>query len=1026
MATRFYLPSSGAAPVTPTLGSGWEVTTGYTTGPAPTTKSNTAITTVSGVQKGSTVANNDRLGRVFVSDRIAAQTITGTFSAVISALESATTADMWFQVMIRVLSEDGTTVRGTLYAGSTATSASATTTVENAEYGTTFSTRIKSAIALSSVAASAGDRISIEIGIRGAGTTSTDTFSHRYGDATATADFALTAALTTSLDPWVELSQTLTFMPVVSAGAAAGGPINTAFSRTATETLNGATATSRAWTILSGPTGVGTTIGTAAALSWTPTVAGDYTLRYTLTSSVGTSTSDVVYTASAGAYVAGVTVLGNTTAVATMTGAAPAGTAAGDLLIAMFSFGTNSNTVTGTQQAAGYTNIQSTQLTGGNSYGQSLYRVATGTSADNLTVNWTDWNNTGTAGATKGTGYLILIKGAAASGTIVEASTINSQSASNLDPAAITPAAGTAKDYLWLALFYAATNFTATAAPAGFINFQAQLVVAAAPSGAAIASRNTNGTTLDPGAWTHSSGSAAVLTLAISPTVVASGTAYSRSGGVTGTGTAAGSRRQASTRTGGVASAGVASGSRAQGSTRTGGVASAGVTAGSRTRRLSYSGGVASPGASAGSRSQRPARTGGVASPAATAASRTVNRAYTGGVAAAGTLAGSRSVATTYVRTGGVAGEGVSSGSRSQAFVKTGAAQASGASAGARVVVEPRTGGVAAAAALAGSRTRTVAYSGSIAVPAVLSGSRSQATAKTGGVSAAGAASGSRSVVDARSGGVASSAVLAGTHTRTVARAGGVTSDAVLAGSRMVAESRTGVVAAAVAVAGARMVAASRTGVVVGEPYLAGSHSGALARVGGVAPSAGIAGSRQVTSAKTGAATASGAAAGSRAVRMARTGGISASAALAGSGRGDGPPPVIRSGGVSAAAAISGRRQIAHTVSGGVTGTATLVGSRQAVRTRTGGIAASLVVAGSGVDLPATTVSRSGGVVLVAVIHGSGYAIAANQPALVVGGTPHLSSGPGAGRPTITPGPRTGIPRVSHPVVAGQPHRRRV
>jgi hypothetical protein len=81
--------------------------------------------------------------------------------------------------------------------------------------------------------------------------------------------------------------------PTVGAGADASHTVNTAFSRTATEVNGGATITARTWVINSGPAGVGTTIGTAAALSWTPTVTGTYVLRYSATNSAGTGTDDV-------------------------------------------------------------------------------------------------------------------------------------------------------------------------------------------------------------------------------------------------------------------------------------------------------------------------------------------------------------------------------------------------------------------------------------------------------------------------------------------------------------------------------------------------------------------------------------------------------------------------------------------------------------------------------------------------------------------------------------------------------------
>lgn len=76
--------------------------------------------------------------------------------------------------------------------------------------------------------------------------------------------------------------------PTVNAGGDATISLGL-FTRTATEVAGDNAITSRAWVIDSGPTGVGTTIGTAAALSWTPTVLGQYVLKYTATSAAGTS-----------------------------------------------------------------------------------------------------------------------------------------------------------------------------------------------------------------------------------------------------------------------------------------------------------------------------------------------------------------------------------------------------------------------------------------------------------------------------------------------------------------------------------------------------------------------------------------------------------------------------------------------------------------------------------------------------------------------------------------------------------------
>lgn len=233
MATRFYLPASGSPPVTPVLGSGWEQTTGWSALPTDVTKSNTALANGTARTKDDTIAATDRLDRVYVtSQQLAAQTITGTFSMVQRGFESATANNAWLQVMIRVVSTDGQTQRGTLYAGSTATTQSATVGAENQEFqvsGNT-ATKIKNALAVSSVSAQAGDRITIEIGYRANNTTSTGSCTLRYGDPTGTADYALTADLTTDLCPWVELSHNVTWQ----GGAAATIPARVTVSNPAT------------------------------------------------------------------------------------------------------------------------------------------------------------------------------------------------------------------------------------------------------------------------------------------------------------------------------------------------------------------------------------------------------------------------------------------------------------------------------------------------------------------------------------------------------------------------------------------------------------------------------------------------------------------------------------------------------------------------------------------------------------------------------------------------------------------------
>jgi alpha-N-arabinofuranosidase len=216
VATRFYLPATGTAPVTVTPSTAWNTTTGFGTLPLNSAKGGTAVANGTARAKVSQAAVQNRLDRVYVSQALPAQTISGTFSAVIRAIASASTNDGWLNIMIRAVSSDGATERGVLYAGSTATTsgASGTNGPENQEIGTTLTTRIKSALTLTPVTLQANDRLVVEVGFR-ATTANTNTITFSYGDPTAGTDLALTAGVATANVPWVEFSQDLTLAPPI-------------------------------------------------------------------------------------------------------------------------------------------------------------------------------------------------------------------------------------------------------------------------------------------------------------------------------------------------------------------------------------------------------------------------------------------------------------------------------------------------------------------------------------------------------------------------------------------------------------------------------------------------------------------------------------------------------------------------------------------------------------------------------------------------------------------------------------------
>lgn len=202
MATRFLLPAegSGAPSVSPAFDAGWEQTGQATrlkllrkTGlSALSTLANTGTRTVP------ITTTQDILGNQFVSDPIPPQRIIGTVSYVSRVLESASTANVTLAVVLRVVSQDGGTVRGTLFS----------TFNTGTEFGTSASTRIVSAQAVTPLTTQPGDRLVLEVGGHAAGPTAGTTYTMRFGTS-ASSDFALTSGLTTDLNPWLELSQDL-------------------------------------------------------------------------------------------------------------------------------------------------------------------------------------------------------------------------------------------------------------------------------------------------------------------------------------------------------------------------------------------------------------------------------------------------------------------------------------------------------------------------------------------------------------------------------------------------------------------------------------------------------------------------------------------------------------------------------------------------------------------------------------------------------------------------------------------------
>ena len=218
MATRFYLPISGTPPLSSlAVNANWELSNNLVRLPCFTTKQNTALTQASATWAAA--LTQQWCWRQWQSEPMVAAynwTTSDTVSMVIKVAEAVSQVDSHLAYVIRVVSGDGSVIRGVigLYHAT------------SSEYPTslaTIATRIHSARVngATNFSSQIGDRIIIEIGHHGV-TPSLNLVYHNYGDPSATEDYALTAGLTTDLCPWVELSRTVSFGSAIVEETASG------------------------------------------------------------------------------------------------------------------------------------------------------------------------------------------------------------------------------------------------------------------------------------------------------------------------------------------------------------------------------------------------------------------------------------------------------------------------------------------------------------------------------------------------------------------------------------------------------------------------------------------------------------------------------------------------------------------------------------------------------------------------------------------------------------------------------------
>jgi len=201
MATRFYLPSSGTPGISPSIDAGWETTHSLVRYKAVTTKISSTMTTIARTADGSS-ADQDICFVQYISNPIAGQTISAqTLKFQMRQLETATSANLFTAIGVRVLSGDGGTVRGTVLAVSR----------DGLELATSLTNRQFSATT-TQVVAQDGDVIVIEVGYGGdpSPASARHNGSISIGDDSGT-DLGENDTDTAAYNPWVQFTNDITF-----------------------------------------------------------------------------------------------------------------------------------------------------------------------------------------------------------------------------------------------------------------------------------------------------------------------------------------------------------------------------------------------------------------------------------------------------------------------------------------------------------------------------------------------------------------------------------------------------------------------------------------------------------------------------------------------------------------------------------------------------------------------------------------------------------------------------------------------
>ena len=208
MASRQYLESTGTPSISPPYAAAWEVTADAIQRSMGEAKAGSPMTTV--FANGAGAANNDVLLVQWVSGLLAAGvtfTVGAAITAQIRCKETNGTDNYVLVVGVRVVSEDGTTLRQNLR----------NPAAQSTEFATSLTNRTFSTTIAAGYVSVAGDRIVVEVGFRATSGGSVANGGVSVGSDSGT-DLPADETTTTANDPWIEFADTISYLSGSVAG----------------------------------------------------------------------------------------------------------------------------------------------------------------------------------------------------------------------------------------------------------------------------------------------------------------------------------------------------------------------------------------------------------------------------------------------------------------------------------------------------------------------------------------------------------------------------------------------------------------------------------------------------------------------------------------------------------------------------------------------------------------------------------------------------------------------------------------